>query len=98
MKSRPLVALPINWNHQIYASLATPAEAAALRTPRDRINGHLAGSAHSRLADGTGMTCGNVGAIGGIRPSSVFEMALHDPKHNLSLTHCYTVEVPPEVA
>ncbi|MDW5444399.1 DUF2848 domain-containing protein [Polaromonas sp. SM01] len=69
-----------------------------LRTPRDLINGYLAGSAHSRLPDGTGMTCGTVGAIGGIRPSTVFEMELHDPKRNLSLTHRYTVEVLPEVA
>ncbi|MFI5445866.1 DUF2848 domain-containing protein [Polaromonas sp. UC242_47] len=69
-----------------------------LRTPRDLINGYLAGSAHSRLPDGTGMTCGTVGAIGGIRPSTVFEMELHDPRRNLSLTHLYTVEVLPEVA
>ncbi|MCM2342298.1 DUF2848 domain-containing protein [Rhodoferax sp.] len=69
-----------------------------LRTPRDLINGYLDGSAHSRLPDGTGMTCGTVGAIGGIRPSTVFEMELHDPKRNRSLTHRYTVEVLPEVA
>lgn len=69
-----------------------------LRTPRDLIQGYLAGSGHSRLPDGTGMTCGTVGAIGGIRASTVFEMELHDPKRNLSLTHRYTVEVLPEVA
>jgi hypothetical protein len=70
----------------------------SLRTPRDLIEGYLVGSGHSRLPDGTGMTCGTVGAIGGIRPSTVFEMELHDPKRQLSLRHRYAVEVLPEVA
>lgn len=69
-----------------------------LRTPRDLINGYLAGSGQSQLPDGTGMTCGTVAAIGGIRPSTVFEMELFDPQRNLSLKHRYTVEVLPEVA
>jgi hypothetical protein len=44
------------------------------------------------------MTCGTVGAIGGIRPSAVFEMELYDPRLQRSLRHRYTVDVLPEIA
>lgn len=64
-----------------------------LRTPRNLIEGY--GEAFS---EGAVMTCGTVGAIGGIRPSNVFEMELHDPVLQRSLRHRYTVEVLPEVA
>lgn len=69
-----------------------------LRTPRDLIAGYLAGTSQTTLPDGTGMTCGTVGAIGGIRPSQVFEMELYDPRRRLSLRHRYHVQVLPEVA
>lgn len=64
-----------------------------LRTPRNLIDGYT-----EQFIDGTVMTCGTVGAIGGIRPSNSFEMELFDPVLNRSLRHSYQVEVLPEVA
>lgn len=65
----------------------------SLRTPRNLIDGF-----DGNFAEGTVMTCGTVGAIGGIRPSKVFEMELFDPVLNRSLRHRYEVEVLPEIA
>lgn len=64
-----------------------------LRTPRDLISGY-----EGPFTQGAVMTCGTVGAIGGIRPSGAFEMELHDPVLNRSLKHRYEVEVLPEIA
>ena len=69
---------------------------ATLRTPPDLIAGYTAGA--STLPAGTGMTCGTVAVQGGIRPSQVFEMELHDPKLGRSLHHRYVVEILPEIA
>lgn len=69
---------------------------ATLRTPLDLIAGYTAGV--STLPAGTGMTCGTVAVQGGIRPSQVFEMELHDPKLGRSLHHRYVVEILPEIA
>jgi hypothetical protein len=66
---------------------------ASLRTPQDLIAGY-----GGTLADGTGMTCGTVGVIGGIRPAAVFEMELHDPRRQRTIRHRYTASVLPEVA
>jgi hypothetical protein len=66
---------------------------ASLRTPQDLIAGYS-----GTLADGTGMTCGTVGVIGGIRPAAVFEMELHDPRRGRTIRHRYTAAVLPEVA
>ncbi len=71
---------------------------ATLRTPEDLIAGYLASTGAAAFAEGSVMTCGTVGAIGGIRPSNVFEMELHDPVLQRSLRHRYEVEVLPEVA
>jgi len=71
---------------------------ATLRTPKDLIAGYLASTGTADFAAGSVMTCGTVGAIGGIRPSNVFEMELHDPVLQRSLRHRYEVEVLPEVA
>ncbi|MGN1057036.1 MAG: DUF2848 domain-containing protein [Comamonas sp.] len=65
----------------------------SLRTPQNLIEGY-----EGAFEEGTVMTCGTVGAIGGIRPSNVFEMELHDPVLNRSLRHRYEVEVLPEIA
>lgn len=70
----------------------------SLRTPRDLIAGYLAESGQSEFSEGTAMTCGTVAAIGGIRSSSTFEMELHDPRLNRSLSHRYTVQILPEIA
>lgn len=69
---------------------------ASLRSPQELIAGHTGGA--PMLPDGSGMTCGTVGAIGGIRPSAVFEMELFDPRLQRSLQHRYTVDVLPEVS
>lgn len=65
----------------------------SLRTPQNLIEGY-----EGAFEEGAVMTCGTVGAIGGIRPSNVFEMELHDPMLNRSLRHRYEVEVLPEIA
>lgn len=67
---------------------------ASLRTATDLIQGYSGAT----LADGTGMTCGTVAVIGGIRPATVFEMELHDPVRQRSIRHRYTLDVLPEVA
>lgn len=68
----------------------------ALRTPTDLIAGCLGSAA--ALPSGVAMSCGTVGAIGGIRPSTAFTMELFDPRSGRSLRHRYAVEVLPEVA
>lgn len=69
---------------------------ASLRTPQDLIAGYTNGAA--MLPAGSGMTCGTVGAIGGIRPSQSFTMELFDPRRQRTLRHHYEVEILPEVA
>ena len=68
---------------------------ASLQNPLDLIRGY-AGDAG--LAEGTGMTCGTVAAIGGIRPSTTFIMELHDPRLGRTLRHRYDVTTLPVVA
>ena len=68
----------------------------ALRTPTDLISGYLGGAA--ALPAGVAMSCGTVGAIGGIRPSTAFTMELFDPRSGRNLKHRYVVDVLPEVA
>lgn len=67
----------------------------SLRTPQDLILGLTGGA--QQLPEKTGMICGTVGAIGGIRPSSRFTMELFDPILNRSIRHRYTIETLPEV-
>jgi len=67
-----------------------------LQSPLDLIAGYTGGA--RTLPQGTGMTCGTVGAIGGIRPAAAFTMELHDPRRNRSLHHAYRVEFLPEIA
>lgn len=68
---------------------------ATLRHPSDLIQGHFA---QSMIPEHAGMTCGTVGAIGGIRPSQSFEMELFDPKLQRSIRHQYTMKILPEIA
>ncbi|WP_165224218.1 DUF2848 domain-containing protein [Affinirhizobium pseudoryzae] len=67
----------------------------SLRTPQDLILGLTGGEAS--LPEKTGMICGTVGAIGGIRPSGRFTMELSDPVLNRRIRHSYTIETLPEV-
>jgi hypothetical protein len=68
----------------------------ALRPPQELIEGFTGGA--STLPAGTGMICGTVGAIGGIRPSRHFRLELHDPILGRSLHHSYAINPLPEVA
>lgn len=67
----------------------------ALRPPTELIAEYANGGP---LAEGCAMSCGTVGAIGGIRPARAFTMELVDPRRNRSLRHEYAVDVLPEVA
>nr|WP_198980259.1 DUF2848 domain-containing protein [Herbaspirillum sp. ASV7] len=69
---------------------------ASLRTPADLIARFTEGSA--MLPEGCGMTCGTVGAIGGIRPAAAFTMELYDPRRQRALRHSYVAESLAEVA
>lgn len=69
---------------------------ASLRSPQDLIAGYSGGK--GMLEPGTGMVCGTVGAIGGIRPSKTFRMELHDPVLNRTIAHSYSIETLPEIA
>ena len=62
---------------------------ASLRTPKDLLSRRPGGP---ELPAGTAMFCGTLGAIGGIRPASRFEMELHDPKLGRSITAAYDIE------
>jgi hypothetical protein len=44
------------------------------------------------------MFCGTLGAIGGIRPASHFEMELEDPVLGRTLRHAYAINVLPVVS
>jgi hypothetical protein len=68
---------------------------AALRTPRDLIERRPDGA---DLAPGTAMFCGTLGAIGGIRPATRFEMELDDPVLGRRMQHAYDVECLPVVS
>jgi hypothetical protein len=67
----------------------------ALRTPRDLLERSPGGG---DLAPGTAMYCGTLGAIGGIRPATRFEMELTDPVLGRSLHHGYDIEVLPVIS
>lgn len=69
---------------------------ASLRPPLELIAGFTGGAA--LLPDGTGMICGTVGAIGGIRPAPSFAMELFDPVLGRSIEHRYRIVSLPEVA
>jgi len=69
---------------------------ASLQSPLDLIANYTGGA--RTLPEGTGMTCGTVAAIGGIRPAAAFTMELHDPRRNRTLRHAYQVEFLPEIA
>ena len=68
---------------------------ASLRTPGDLIQGYCGAAA---LPEGTAMLCGTMAVIGGIRPASVFEMELTDPRSGRRIVHRYTQTLLPEVA
>jgi hypothetical protein len=66
---------------------------AAMRTPDD-----LMDRLGRTLQPGSVMFCGTLGAIGGIRPSTRFEMTLTDEARGRLISHGYDIEVLPVVA
>ena len=68
----------------------------ALRPPADLLARYGAGNPPP--AEGFAMTCGTVGAIGGIRPSASFRMELGDPRLGRSISHAYRCVALPVVA
>lgn len=69
---------------------------ASLLTPSDLMVGYHKGV--STLPVGAAMSCGTVGAIGGIRSASTFMMELFDPRRQRTMRHSYAIETLPEVA
>jgi Protein of unknown function (DUF2848) len=67
---------------------------AGMRTPEDLLRRYGV----STLAPGTAMFCGTVGAIGGIRSATRFEMELEDPVLRRKLTHAYDIVALPVVS
>ncbi|MFA5521758.1 MAG: DUF2848 domain-containing protein [Castellaniella sp.] len=67
----------------------------ALRHPEALMRGHFDAE---RIPADAAMSCGTVGAIGGIRPSTHFIMVLSDPVLKRELRHEYHVQVLPEIA
>lgn len=67
----------------------------SLLTPIDLLSRYFAAG---QVEEGFAMSCGTLSAIGGIRPSSEFRMALHDPVLNRTLEHTYITGSLPVIA
>jgi hypothetical protein len=100
----PLVKVADHWDRLVIRSYAIiegkralyqEGTLAAMRTPQDLLS--LYGG-ETRLKPGAVMFCGTVGAIGGIRPASRFEMELEDPVLNRKMTHAYDIAALPVVS
>jgi hypothetical protein len=68
---------------------------AGIRPPQALID---ACSGDAGLPAGSVMFCGTLGAIGGVRPGSRFEMELEDPVLGRRLAHDYDIEALPVVS
>ncbi|NIF22775.1 DUF2848 domain-containing protein [Candidatus Pantoea multigeneris] len=68
---------------------------ASLLTPQELLARYLEGA---EAREGMAMSCGTLGAIGGIRPASEFRMSLHDPVLKRTLEHAYQTGALPVVA
>lgn len=69
---------------------------AKMRTPADLVPRYTGGAAN--LPPGTLMTCGTVGAIGGVRPAPAMTLELEDPASGRVLRHGYRTVALPIVA
>jgi len=65
----------------------------AMRAPEELIGLYLKSSAS--LPPGMAMFCGTLAVHGGVRPADRFEIALHDPVLDRTITHAYTIETLP---
>ncbi len=68
---------------------------ASIRPLMDLLSGY---SNDSTFSDGFFMSCGTLGAIGGIRPSARFEMSLHDPKLSRTISASYEIQSLPLIS
>jgi hypothetical protein len=68
---------------------------AGIRSPDDLIRRYTNADT---LPPGTAMFCGTLGARGGIRPGTKFEMEIEDPVRRRSLRHAYSIEALPVIA
>lgn len=69
---------------------------AALRDPADLLARY--GASNPPPAEGFAMSCGTLGAIGGVRPSSSFRMELFDARLDRRITHTYRCTALPVIA
>ena len=67
----------------------------SLKNPMDLVSGLLADTAFDA---GSAMLCGTVPVLGGIRPSTRFEMELYDPVLKRCIRHVYLPTVLPVVS
>jgi len=100
----PLADVMPHWDRLIIRSHATidgkrvlyqEGPLANMRTPADLLSRYDGSTA---LKDGAAMFCGTVGAIGGIRPASRFEMEIEDPVLGRRIAHGYDVIALPVVS
>lgn len=100
----PLDEVADHWDRLILRAFATidgqrvkyqEGPLSAMRHPSDLI---AKIKPHASLSPGTIMLCGTLGAIGGIRPATRFEMVLEDPVLSRSMSHAYDIEVLPIVS
>lgn len=68
---------------------------AGIRSPDDLVRRYTNAD---MLPPGTAMFCGTLGAKGGIRPGTRFEMEIEDPARRRSLRHAYSIEALPVIA
>lgn len=100
----PLAEVMPHWEKLIIRSHATidgqrvlyqEGPLANMRTPADLLSRYDGSTA---LKSGSAMFCGTVGAIGGIRPASRFEMEIEDPLLGRRISHIYDVVALPVVS
>jgi len=101
----PLDEVAAHWDKLILRSFATiqgervlyqEGPVSSLLTPMELLKSWKA--AHGAFGDGFAMLCGTLPAIGGVRPSERFEIALEDPVRERTLTHAYEIASLPVVA
>jgi Protein of unknown function (DUF2848) len=69
---------------------------AGIRSPDDLMTRYA--GAGKTLPAGTAMFCGTLGAIGGVRPGTRFEMEIEDKTRGRALRHAYTIASLPVIA
>ncbi|MGH7226514.1 MAG: DUF2848 domain-containing protein [Gemmataceae bacterium] len=99
----PLAEVAGHWDRLVIRSHATidgvrtlyqEGELAAMRPPSDLLARYDGGTT---LKPGAVMYCGTIGAIGGIRPASRFEMEIEDPVLGRTMRHAYDIAVLPVI-